>query len=77
MTTDPDAFYPESTNPRSHHMLALKEICEFCPSKTPCGEWALYFEPEGFWGGMGVAERARIRRERGIIIDQSQRSAVA
>jgi WhiB family redox-sensing transcriptional regulator len=40
-----------------------KEICEDCPVKRECGEFALYYpEPHGVWGGMDEKERKQIRK---------------
>ena len=69
-STDPDAFYPEVYEP-SHH-ATIKEICEWCPMREPCGEWAIWYEPLGFWAGLSPADRRRIRHQRGIVIRSSE-----
>lgn len=74
-STDPEAFYPEVAN--KSHMDTLKEICMFCPSREPCAEYAIWFEAEGFWGGLSPLERRAIRRKRNIVIRQSERDYAA
>lgn len=39
------------------------QICEHCPVKDECGEWAIPREVQGIWGGLTEEERARRRRE--------------
>ena len=42
-----------------------KHVCEGCPVKGPCGEYALANnEDYGVWGGMGQRERRRILKNR-------------
>lgn len=45
---------------------ALRKICDACPIKVDCGDWALHHEQSGFWAGMNPAGLKRVRRERGI-----------
>ena len=75
-STDPEIFYPDTFSP-SHHAL-VKQICEWCPMREPCAEWAIAYEHDGYWGGLSAAERRKIRRQRGIVIRSSElRQSVA
>lgn len=57
--TDPEAFFPEkggSTN-------EAKKVCQRCPVKDPCLQWALDNDERfGVWGGMSERERRRLQR---------------
>ena len=58
---DPDIFYPADDDPADD----AKTICNVCPVRTPCLEWALATrEKEGVWGGATERERRRIVRQR-------------
>lgn len=43
---------------------AAKAVCEGCPVKSDCLEWALSNESSGVWGGTTAYERRRIREKR-------------
>lgn len=58
---DPALFYPG----RGHSVTEAKAVCEGCPVKAECLEWALdNGEKYGIWGGLSERERRRIRRDR-------------
>lgn len=59
---DPDLFFPERGDPTG----PAKRICERCPVKKECLEFALS-DPEtvGVWGGTSGAQRRQIRRADG------------
>ena len=52
-----------------------KSICNRCPHKTECGQWGIYKEYFGIWGGLTQRERQAIRQQRGITIRQEEESA--
>lgn len=60
-------FYPvERTAPRVtgelHRDVVPKAICDACPVRAECRDWALATrEPYGIWGGLDEEERRRIR----------------
>ena len=75
-STDPEVFFPDVFAPA--HARTVKEICEWCPMREPCAEWGIWYEQEGYWGGLSPADRRRIRRQRGIVIRSSEsRQSVA
>ena len=54
--TDPEVFFPKKGG--SH--TEAKKVCEQCPVRTDCLNWAIeHNESEGIWGGMSAKERAR------------------
>jgi WhiB family redox-sensing transcriptional regulator len=60
---DPDLFYPS----RGESCVEAKAVCQVCPVRTECLEFALATgETLGIWGGTSERERRRIRRERGF-----------
>jgi len=63
-TTD---FYlpPDDPNHRST-TERLKRVCESCPALIECRTYALEYETQGFWAGMTVSERRRVRSQEGI-----------
>lgn len=64
-STDPEIFFPDSLTPKM--AKRLRTICADCHVQAACAEWAIWFEADGFWGGLTPNERKEIRRERGII----------
>lgn len=60
--TDPDAFFPDQGEDPGP---ALK-ICQRCPIKTECLEYALAADERyGVWGGVSANQRRRIQEEQG------------
>ena len=58
-------FFPPSTferkDERERREQRAKAICNVCPSREPCLEYALGIrEPYGIWGGMTEAERREV-----------------
>lgn len=64
--TDPDLFFPiGATGPALDQIAAAKAVCQQCPSREPCLEFALITNQEcGVWGGASEEERRAIRRAR-------------
>lgn len=62
----PDAFFIEQGDPNRQYKVKLaKSICNDCPVKFLCLEYALESnEDEGIWGGLTNSERKAIRRRR-------------
>jgi hypothetical protein len=58
---DTDSYYPVAFIDQGE-IKVLKKICEGCPFKQPCQEYALVHESYGFWGGTTPPERERIRK---------------
>jgi WhiB family redox-sensing transcriptional regulator len=63
---DPSIFYPGIDEDEDlEAVTAAKEVCDVCPVREPCLEYALGFrEREGIWGGATERERRRIIRQR-------------
>ena len=58
---DPELFYPVSDEEAD----PAKEICDLCPVRSACLEWALSVrERDGVWGGATERERRRMIRQR-------------
>ncbi len=58
---DPVLFFPE----RGEDWKPAKEVCQSCPVKVECLEFALTENIKfGIWGGKSERERRRIRRKR-------------
>ena len=58
---EPDIFYPVSDEEAEE----AKAICEECPVRQPCLEYAIANrEKDGVWGGATERERRRIIRQR-------------
>ena len=59
---DPAVFYPVSDEDDAPE---AKEICDECPVREPCLEYALTVrEKHGVWGGRTERERRRLIRQR-------------
>ena len=58
---DPAIFYPVSEEDAAE----AKAVCDNCPVREPCLEWALANrEQDGVWGGASERERRRMIRQR-------------
>ncbi len=63
--TDPDLFFPVGTTGVAVSQIeAAKVVCEACPVREPCLEYALRTNQDsGVWGGASEEERRRLRRQ--------------
>ena len=63
--TDPDLFFPVGTTGQALVQIArAKEVCDECPVKIDCLEYALETNQDsGIWGGLAEEERRAIRRQ--------------
>jgi len=58
-TTDGDQFF--AGNELS---IRTRLICNACPVRIQCAEFAIAHEPEwGFWGGLTPKQRRQIRKD--------------
>lgn len=57
--TLPDFFFPEEPEKESQRIVEgiAKAICESCPLKNPCLDYALSTKVYGVWGGTTYEER--------------------
>jgi len=62
---DPSLFFAPSYFEKRHEEAVARRICDRCPVRVDCLEFALEIrEPHGFWGGMNELERRQLLRER-------------
>jgi WhiB family transcriptional regulator, redox-sensing transcriptional regulator len=63
--TDPDLFFPVGTTGQALVQIArAKEVCNECPVRVDCLEYALETNQDsGIWGGLAEEERRAIRRQ--------------
>jgi WhiB family redox-sensing transcriptional regulator len=60
---DPQVFHPAEEDEAGAD--AAKAICDVCPVRVTCLEYAISArEKEGVWGGMTARERRRLVRQR-------------
>jgi WhiB family transcriptional regulator, redox-sensing transcriptional regulator len=61
---DPDLFFPISAiGPGLAQTERAKQICQTCPVRTPCRDWAMTRAiPYGVWGGLSERDRATLIR---------------
>ena len=64
--TDTDSFYPEGAGESLATNKVLAKICNDCPIKSECANYAIHNEQHGFWGGLSPSDRAGIRRRKNI-----------
>ena len=68
---DPAVFFPSD----GIGVQVAQRVCEECPVKTPCLEYALDNRVDhGVWGGTSERERRRILRRRRISTLQASRN---
>ena len=59
LVAEPDTFFPE----KGGSTREAKRICNDCPVKAECLEYALENDERfGIWGGMSERERRKLRR---------------
>jgi WhiB family transcriptional regulator, redox-sensing transcriptional regulator len=61
---DPDLFFPVSATGLALSQIdEAKRVCQGCPARTPCLEWALeHGVAAGIWGGATDEERRAMRQ---------------
>ncbi len=60
-----EIFFPDIEHFQEEDKVLFKRVCDGCPVKQRCLEWALVHERYGVWGGMTPRERIVERRRRG------------
>ncbi len=63
--TDTDMWFTTGKSDYPNREL-LTRICNGCPAKRECLEYALEYNVEGWWAGTTSALRRQIRNHRGI-----------
>jgi hypothetical protein len=58
---DTELFFPESNDLTTEQRSLFKRICDSCPIKDMCLEWALCHEREGIWANTRAHDRRQIR----------------
>ena len=63
---DPELFFPTgTTGPAIEQIARAIEVCDACPVRSECLEWALdTCQDAGVWGGLSEEDRREIRRAR-------------
>jgi WhiB family redox-sensing transcriptional regulator len=63
--TDPDLFFPVGTTGNALVQIdRAKEVCDQCPVKVDCLDYALETNQDsGIWGGTSEEERRILRRQ--------------
>lgn len=77
---DPELFFPIGvTGPAMDQLAEAKAVCDGCPVRCLCLEWAVLAGVDhGVWGGMSEDERRALRRRtRRHQLAGGQRSASA
>lgn len=64
-----DIFFPASEKERNEIKPFVQEMCAVCPVRVACLEYALHVKMLGLWAGTDERERAKIRRQRGIVAE--------
>jgi len=74
--SDPDLFFPVAARgPALRQLAQAKRVCECCPVRVQCLEYALQSgQSFGVWGGASEEERRLMRRRR---LRRQRASAVA
>jgi hypothetical protein len=66
LSTDTESFYPEGAGEALATNRVLVKICNDCPIKSECANYAIHNEQHGFWGGLSPSDRAGIRKRKNI-----------
>lgn len=65
-----DFFFPDEDTGSMMYISFAKKVCNSCPFKKACLEYALTHNVEGIWGGKGARERVAMRRKLGIKVTE-------
>lgn len=60
---DTDIFYPDKNVFTPDEISMLTRMCNSCPIKDGCLEWALAHERDGVWGGTVPYQRNLLRKK--------------
>lgn len=63
--TDTSLWFPNNSHDYPEKELLIR-ICNGCPARQECLEYALEYDVDGFWAGTLAYQRKAIRRVRGI-----------
>jgi hypothetical protein len=63
---DTEIFFPKETLSVEEENQ-LKRICGNCVIKQKCFEYAIQYRVDGFWAGTTGPQRARMRKDFGIV----------
>ena len=76
--TDPELFFPQESMDffgrnisKYINIAAAKKICDSCPLKAPCLEYAIRNVEIGIWGGTTEEQRKQLRKGGGRAIRKS------
>ena len=56
-----ELFYLEGQGAAQDITPSLKRACKSCPILSECREYAIEHETQGFWGGLTMSDRAKLR----------------
>lgn len=64
----PEAFFPNNEMPlHSEEAAWAKSMCQACPVKELCKQFAVKWDMTGIWGGTSPNERSLIRKQQGLV----------
>lgn len=76
-SVDPELFFPQEVEinkfkvvSKYHNLAAAKAICNSCPLRLPCLEYALKNIEVGVWGGTTEHQREDLRKVAKIKIEK-------
>lgn len=60
---DPDLFFPIGAGPAAAaREREAKQVCNLCPVRQSCLQWAISTNVDGVWGGTSEQERRSLSR---------------
>jgi WhiB family redox-sensing transcriptional regulator len=66
-----EVFFPVAKTSEYRKLIVrARKICEECPVRQECLDYALRFEALGFWGGLSEIERRRYRNDHNITFER-------
>lgn len=69
--TDLDFFFPDNEVLTKDQRLILERVCNGCPIKDICLEWALCNERYGLWANTTAEQRGRLRKKLGWVVSDN------
>lgn len=75
LQVDPELFFPSTGGLEPQRARELQPLCDSCPVVSACLEYALANHVTGVWAGTSTSQRAQMRRNAGIHLNEQQRRA--
>ena len=75
-TVGGELFFPDERG-EYHELEGIRAVCNGCPEREACLDWAVRHETDGIWAGTTPNQRIQMRRKLGIQVSRIEPRSVA